>query len=121
MTDRPAAAALARFADAIAARDWPALRAVLADGCTVCLLHTGEVLDADGFVAFNRDYPGDWQYLRDEVVDGGGRAVLRSRTIVGDQTWHAASFGSVDDAGRLTDVVEVWTEAVATVPGRGTP
>lgn len=112
-TTGPAATALTRFADAISAHDWSTFRATLADDFTATLLHTGEVFDADGFVAFTSGYPGDWTYGRDEVVDGGQRAVLRSRTVIGDQTWHAASFGSVDADGRLTELVEVWAEPVA--------
>ena len=51
-------------------------------------------------------------------MDGGDRAVMRSHTIIGDQTWHAASFCSVDEHGSIVDIVEVWTEAVAAHPDR---
>jgi len=118
MTDRTCAAALTAFADAIAARDWAALRALLSDDCTTTLLHTGELLDADAFVAFNSSYPGDWIYTRDEIVDGGDRAVLRSRTVIDGQTWHAATFVTVNSEGLLTDIVEVWTDAVGPHPDR---
>ena len=113
------AAALAVLARSIADRDWAGLRAVLADDVRVTLLHTGETFDADGFVAFNRGYPGDWAYHAEEVVDGGHRAVLRSRTVVGDETYHAASFATVDGDGRIVELREVWTEAVAPHPERG--
>jgi len=117
-TDSTAAAALEDLAQAIGARDWASLRSLLADDFSVTLLHTGEVFDAAGFVAFNSSYPGDWTYVRDEIVDGGDRAVLRSRTVVDGQTWHSASFGSVNQGGQLTQMVEVWTEAVAPHPDR---
>lgn len=93
---------------------------MFADGFSARLLHTGETFDGDGFVAFNRTYPGAWRFVRDEVVDGGRRAVLRARTTIGDDTWHVASFGSVDPDGLLTDLVEVWTEAVQPHPERST-
>ena len=112
------AAALTTYAEALARRDWSAVRDALSDDLVVLLLHTGERFDADGFVALQRDYPGAWRFVVDEVVDGGDRAVLRSRTLIGDDTWHAATFATADPAGRLVDVVEVWTEAVAPHPDR---
>ena len=116
-----AGGALEAYAAAIVGHDWGGLRGLLADDATVTLLHTGEQLDADGFVAFNHDYPGAWVFDRDEVVDGGARGVLRAHTTVGEETYHVAIFGSLDPSGRLTDLVEVWTEAVAPHPQRGTP
>jgi hypothetical protein len=120
MHQQTAGTALSAFAAAIAAHDWVALRGVLADDATVTLVHTGEQLDADGFVAFNRDYPAAWVFHTDEVVDAGPRGVLRARTTVDGETYHVATFGSVDPDGRLTDLLEVWTEAVAPHPERGT-
>lgn len=109
---------LQRFGAAIARRDWPGLGAVLAPGFTATLLHTGERFDAEGFVAFNSGYPGAWVFEVDEIVDGGERAVLRSRTTLGEAVYHCASFAT-SSAGRLTELVEVWTEAVAPHPERG--
>lgn len=117
---RTAGAALALAGAAIAGHDWLGLRALLADEATITLLHTGERLDADEFVALNRDYPAPWVFHVEEIVDGGQRGVLRARTVVEPDTYHVATFGSVDHAGRLADLVEVWTEAVAPHPERGT-
>lgn len=108
------------YAAAVAASDWPALRSVLDDAATVRLLHTGEVLDADGFVAFNAGYPGPWTFAAQEVVDGGARGVLRAEVASGDDTFHVATFATLSASGRLTDLVEVWTEAVAPHPDRST-
>jgi hypothetical protein len=122
MTDEQTAGpVLTAYAAAITAHDWPGLRSLLADDATLTLLHTGERFDAAGFVAFNRDYPGAWVYHRDEVVDGGSRGVLRAHTEVDGASYHVATFGSLDPTGRLTDLIEVWTEAVAPHPERGTP
>jgi len=118
MTHPTAGSALEAYAAALAARDWPGVRAALSDRLVVRLLHTGETFDADGFTAFNRDYPGAWAFHRDEVVDAGEHAVLRSRTVVGAQTWHAASFGRLGDDGRLVELVEVWSEPVGPPPPR---
>jgi SnoaL-like protein len=112
--------ALSAYATAIAGHDWRALRDLLADEATVTLLHTGERLGADEFVAFNRGYPGGWVFHTEEIVDGGGRGALRARVVMGEDTFHVATFGSADSTGRLTDLVEVWTEAVTPHPERGT-
>lgn len=116
----PAAVSLRAFARAIALRDWSALRKVLADDLGVRLLHTGEVLDADGFVSLNQTYPGDWTYVADEIVDGGDRAVLRSHTLIGEDAWHAASFATTGPDGRIAELVEIWTDAVPPHPERTT-
>jgi hypothetical protein len=113
-----AGAALEAYAAAIASHDWPGLRALLADDATVTLLHTGERFGAEQFVAFNRDYPGPWTFHRDEVVDAGGRAVLRAHVEAEEASFHVATFGTRDGSGRLTDVVEIWSEAVAPHPQR---
>jgi hypothetical protein len=115
MTDQGLATLLPAYADAIARHDWAGLRAVLHDEATVTLLHTGERFDADGFVAFNRDYPGPWRFTAEEVVDGGGRGVLRARATTDEATFHVATFATLAD-GRLTDLVEVWTDAVGEPP-----
>ena len=115
-----AGAALTAYAAAIAGHDWPGLRALLADEATVTLLHTGERLGAEEFVAFNRDYPEPWTFHPDEVVDAGGRGVLRAHVEAESATFHVATFGTRDSSGRLTELVEVWSEAVAPHPERGT-
>jgi len=112
MTDRSCAAALTAFGEAIATHDWAGLRELLADDFTTTMLHTGEVLDAETFVSFTSSYPGNWIYTASEIVDGNGRAALRSKTVIDGQTWHAAVFASADASGRITDMVEIWTEPV---------
>jgi hypothetical protein len=116
-----AARGLAAYAEALAARDWAGVRAALSDRAQVTLLHTGEVLDAEAFTSFNRDYPGDWTFRAVEVVDGGERAVLRSVTEIDGQVWHCAGFARADDDGRLDEITEIWSEAVTTPPDRSHP
>jgi len=112
-----AAAALIRMSDLIDAQDWAALAAVLAPGFRARYLHTGEELDGDTFVALNRDYPGSWRFQRELVIDGGTSAVLRARvtdaTGASDETHYVASFATVDGAGLLLTLDEVWAEVAA--------
>lgn len=113
-------ATITRFADAIAGRDWEALAALLAPDFSARLVHTGERFDRDGFVAFNRDYPGPWTFTREEIVAGDSTGVLRARVDSGRATYYVASFMTLDDTGTIADLVEVWTDAVGTdgEPGR---
>lgn len=116
-----AAETLTRFADAIATRDWDALAAVLAPGFSARLVHTGETFDRDGFVAFNRDYPGPWTFTREDLVAAGAAGVLRARVSSGRATYYAASFATLDDDGRIAELLEVWTDAVAADGGQPHP
>lgn len=113
-----AADTLTRYADAIAARDWAALTDLLAPGLSARLLHTGEVFDRDGFVVFNRDYPGPWTFVRESVVGSGAAGVLRARVTAGPATFYVASFATLDAVGAIADLVEVWTDAVSTDGGQ---
>ena len=111
--DPTTATLLARLSERIDARDWDGLEALLAPGFVATYVHTGETFDAAAFVALNRDYPGAWRFEREDLVDGGDRAVLRARvsdaTGVSDEVHHVASFGASRD-GLLTELTEVWAE-----------
>lgn len=109
-----AAEVLVRLSDAIDAQDWDGLADLLAPGFTAHYVHTGESFDRDAFVALNRDYPGSWRFVHEEVVDGGERGVLRARVTSADgssdEVHYVASFATVDDHGLLRELVEVWAE-----------
>ncbi len=106
--------ALVRLSDAIDAEDWDGLAALLADGFTAHHPATGESFDRDAFVVLNRDYPGSWRFVREDLVDGGARAVLRARVSPAaggdDEVHQVASFASVDASGLVSELVEVWAE-----------
>lgn len=117
-----AAGVLQRYADALDARDWPGLASVLAPGFTARLVHTGESFDAEGYVAFNGDYPGAWRFRLDDVVADdtrvAGRAVVHDDTT----TFHVALFATVE-GDLLSDLVEVWadTSSAPRAPSPGGP
>ena len=116
---------LVRFSDAIDAEDWEGLAALLADGFTAHYPATGESFDRDAFVVLNRDYPGSWRFVREEVVDGGASAVLRARVSPahgpGDEVHFVASFATVDGAGLIRELVELWAEVTAPPAGERRP
>jgi hypothetical protein len=113
------------MAEAIDTQDWEGLTALLAPGFRAVYHHTGEEFDGEQFVALNRDYPGQWRFVRDAMVDAGPTAVLRARvsdaTGASPETHYVASFGTVDDAGRLTRLEELWAEVVAPPQGDRRP
>lgn len=105
-------APLLRYADALDRQDWPGLRALLGDGFRADFVHDGRTFDADAFVAFQADYPGDWRVSVLDHVREGDRAVVRCAVTDGRETYGVATFARVGGDGRLREVVEVWTEAV---------
>ncbi|MEZ5096481.1 MAG: nuclear transport factor 2 family protein [Nocardioides sp.] len=111
MTATPASLAH-RFADALDRRDWPALRALLADDCRIGFVHDGRTFGPDDWVAFNDDYPGRWSVVAEDIVATDDRAVLRARVFNEEALFHLASFLTVAD-GLITEVVEVWADGHA--------
>ena len=112
-----AAAVLQRLLTTLDAQQWDRLPDLLAPGFRCAYSHTGELLDAEQFVALNRDYPGSWRLVCEEVVVDGERAVARTRVSNDAETYFVASFATVSD-GRLTGLTEVWTPPVPTPPER---
>jgi SnoaL-like domain len=116
MTDDDEAGRVLRaFWERIDAQDWDAMADLLGPGFEASYLHTGEVFDADAMVRLNREYPGRWRVEIDDLVTSGERAVSRASIRGGDQTFHVASFATVR-SGRVVDLVELWTDGVATPP-----
>jgi hypothetical protein len=107
---------LTRFAEILDGREWDRLPEILAPGFTARFVHTGETFDRDGFVALNRDYPVVVRFLVEDLVTSGDRAVLRARVTDGNDTWHVASFATVDDQGLIRDLVEVWADGASQPP-----
>lgn len=119
-TTEPAAPAdlARRFAAAVDAQDWVGLADLLSPTFSATYVHTGETFSREAFVALNRDYPGAWDFVVQDVVASSTQAVLRARVSpksgVGDVS-HVASFLRVVD-GAVEELVEVWSEVVSTQP-----
>lgn len=102
---------LTRFGQAIDRQDWDAMGALLAPDFTGRYVHTAETFDRDALVALNRDYPGAWRFVYEDIVADGDRAVGRARIWDERETYHVATFVTVT-GGLITELVEVWTDAV---------
>jgi SnoaL-like domain len=93
----------------IDARQWDRLAELLDPDVQVRYVHTGELLDFNGILRANSDYPGRWRANVEELVSVGPRAVSRTRLDDGESTFHVATFATTA-RGRITAMTEVWTD-----------
>jgi len=110
-----AARVLADLWQLIDTQQWDRIPDLLDPAMRVRYVHTGEVLDAPAFVQLNRDYPGRWRATVEDVIGEGDRAVSLTCVTDGAAGHWVASFATTR-AGRITGLVEVWTEAGQDVP-----
>jgi hypothetical protein len=98
-------------------QQWDKIPDLLDPAVQIRYVHTGEVMDAESYVRLNRDYPGRWHAEVTDMVGDGDRAVSRTRIYDGEATFWVASFATTR-GGRITELVEVWTEAGQQPPPR---
>jgi hypothetical protein len=91
-------------------QQWDKIPDLLDPAVRISYVHTGELFDAESYVRLNRDYPGRWHATVHDMVGNGDRAVSRTRIYDSEQTFWVASFATTRD-GKLTELVEVWTDA----------
>ncbi|MDF8266308.1 hypothetical protein [Luteipulveratus flavus] len=101
---------LRALAETIDDQRWDDLARVLSPAFSGRYVHTGETFDRDGFVAVNRDYPGSWRFVWEDVVGVGERAAGRARVFDAEETHYVATFVTADEHG-IAELVEVWAEA----------
>jgi hypothetical protein len=94
----------------VQARDWTAMRALLADGCTTNWPATRErFLDADAIVRVQAIYPEGWSIHIGEVLAAiDGRVVSTVTVTHGAQTFLARSIFGFDGDSRIAAIDEVW-------------
>ena len=105
-----AARVLTRLWQLIDAQDWDKITDLLDPAARIRYVHTGEVMDTVGYVQLNRNYPGRWQAVVQDLVSDGERAVSRTYVSDGDEGFWAASFATVRN-GAITELTEVWADA----------
>jgi hypothetical protein len=99
-----------RLIDAFNRRAWEAVgRLVTPDIVYEIVLSREVVRGRDAFVAFNRDYPGDWRITIDQVVADGDQVVLRLSFRVGEQVEPAIIFFELRD-GLISRQSDWWPE-----------
>jgi hypothetical protein len=92
------------------ARNWDAVRRLLADDLVVTWPQTRErIRGADAFVEVNRTYPGDWHITVEEVLAAGERVAARVTIVNGEDVFYASGFYRVRD-GRIVEATETFAD-----------
>ena len=92
------------------ARNWDAVRRLLAEDLVVTWPQTRErIRDADAFVELNRTYPGDWHITVEEVLSEGDRAAARVIVVNGEDVCYASGFYRVRE-GRIVEATETFAD-----------
>lgn len=114
-------ATVERYWTAADVRDWDTFEATLADEVLYELPQTRErIRGKERYMAFNREYPGDWRVRVERVVaDGDGRqAAVRTLFMEGGQESHAVHFFTFDAQGRISGITDFWPEPYEPPAGR---
>ncbi|MDI3288503.1 nuclear transport factor 2 family protein [Polyangium sp. 15x6] len=90
------------------ARNWGAVRRLVADDVVVTWPQTRErIRGGDAFVEVNRTYPGDWHITVEEVLAEGERAAARVTIVLGENVFYASGFYRVRH-GRIVEATEMF-------------
>ena len=107
-----------RYFGTMAAREWDAFGEVLAEDVVYELPQTGErVVGRERYLAFNREYPGDWRLEVTRLVVDGDSAAASMNFTVGDELMVGLVFLEVRD-GLVCKVTDFWPEPYVAPPGR---
>lgn len=110
---------LRQLTDLIDACAWDSLGDLLHPDFVCRYVHTGETLDAAGWIRLNADYPGFGRLELLDVVAAGNRAVGRAHITGGsespEQEFEVASF-ITEREGRIAELTEVWTDVGQAAP-----
>ncbi len=110
--EHPHAATVRRYWAAAEERDWGAFSETLAPDVRYEVPQTRErVSGRERYLRFNREFPGDWHLVIDEVLADGARVVSRTTFTIGGGTMIGICFFGFDDAGRILTVDDYWPEA----------
>ncbi|WP_406451755.1 nuclear transport factor 2 family protein [Streptomyces sp. NBC_00876] len=102
-------------------RDWDTFAATLADEVLYDLPQTRErIRGKERYLAFNREYPGDWQVRVERIVADreGLQAAARTLFTVDAQELHAIHFFTFDAQGRISQITDFWPEPYEPPAGR---
>ena len=109
---------IASFYTALEARDWDALRGLVAPDVVYEVPQTRErVRGREAYVRFNREYPGDWHLdLLATHEDATGGAAEVAFRVDGERMVNVAFFRL--GAGRILAIRDYWPEPYDPPPGR---
>ncbi|KRF15701.1 nuclear transport factor 2 family protein [Nocardioides sp. Soil796] len=110
MTDTAALAR--RFVETLQRRDWEAWAALMTVDVVYEMPQTRErIAGREGYLEFNRTYPGEWELTPYVVIGDGTQAVVWfTWRLDGSEAGDAQAFFEFDDAGLITKVTDFWPE-----------
>ncbi|TWD80400.1 SnoaL-like protein [Kribbella amoyensis] len=119
MADTEQTRALAgRYFATMAARDWDAFAALVAEDVVYELPQTSErITGRDDYVRFNREYPGDWRLEVTRLLVDGDTAAASMNFTVGAEQLVGLVFLEVGD-GLVRRVTDFWPEPYEPPTGR---
>ena len=101
------------------ARDWERFATLLASDIVYTLEQSRErIRGVDRYVAFNRDYPGDWHVTLVRVVADDEAAFSWGRVTVGGEEQVGLTVFTFDDAGSIATVDDFWPAPSEPLAGR---
>jgi ketosteroid isomerase-like protein len=109
---------VARYFDTMWRRDWEAFGEVLAEDVCYELPQTSErITGREKYLAFNREYPGDWELTLTRLIVDGATAAGSMNFTVGDEEMVGLVFLEVRD-GVISKVTDFWPEPYQPPAGR---
>jgi hypothetical protein len=107
-----------RYFETMRGRDWDAFGELLSADVRYEMPQTREVISGrEKYVAFNREYPGDWELTLTRLIVDGETAAGSMNFTVGDQELVGLVFLEVRD-GLVTRVTDFWPEPYEPPAGR---
>jgi hypothetical protein len=108
------------YIEALEARDWERVAALLAPGVVYELPQSRERINGrERYVQFNKEYPGDWHLrVREAYGDETGGAVHLGWTVDGSEESGAVALFRFDADGLIDRVTDYWPEPYDPPPGR---
>ena len=101
------------------ARDWDGFASLLAADVVYSLEQSRErIRGVERYVAFNRDYPGDWHVSLVRVVADDEAAFSWGRVAVGEEEQVGLTVFTFDRAGAITTIDDFWPQPYEPTAGR---
>jgi hypothetical protein len=101
------------------ARDWDRFAGLLAPDVVYTLEQSRErIRGVERYVAFNRDYPGDWHVTLVRVVADEAAAFSWGRVAVGTDVQVGLTVFTFDEVGAIATIDDFWPQPSEPLGGR---
>ncbi len=101
------------------ARDWDRFASLLSPDVVYTLAQSRErIHGVERYLAFNRDYPGDWHITLVRVVADAEAAFSWGKVAVGEDEQIGLTVFTFDRGGAIATIDDFWPEPSEPLPGR---